>query len=107
MNGDLFGMVEVDIEVPDQWPSYFHHPSMTPFQYFQEMAPLFCTTDIPFEAIGKHMQDCVKKYNLSQMPRRLMISGMKAKKLMLVIPLLQWYLNHGMVVNKIYQVVEF
>jgi hypothetical protein len=26
---------------------------------------------------------------------------------MLATPLLQWYLNHGMVVNKIYQVVEF
>ena len=54
--GEIFGMVEVDIQVPEQWPLYFHHPSLSPYQYFQEMSPLFCTTDIPFDAIGHHVQ---------------------------------------------------
>jgi len=29
-SGRLFGMVECDIRVPDKWPSYFQHPTMTP-----------------------------------------------------------------------------
>jgi hypothetical protein len=67
--GDLFGMVEVDIEVPDEWPSYFSHPTMTPYTYFQEMSLLFCTTEVPFVIIGTHMQDHVRKHDLSTVPR--------------------------------------
>jgi hypothetical protein len=76
-SGRLFGMVECDIRVPDKWASYFQHPTMTPYEYFEEMSPLFCTTDVSFDLICEHMQDHV------------------------------WYLEHGMVVTKIYQVVEF
>lgn len=56
MTEKLFGMVECDIRVPDMWPAHFSHPTMTPYEYFSEMSPLFCTTDIPFDVIGHHMQ---------------------------------------------------
>ena len=107
VKGNLFGMVEVDIEVPQEWPHYFSHPTMSPYDYFQEMSPLFCTTDIPFDVIGEHMQAHIWEYHLSDSPRRLLVGGMKARQILLATPLLQWYLNHGMVVTKIYQVVEF
>lgn len=55
IGGELFGMVECDIAVPDQCP-YFSHPPMTTYQYFEEMCPLFCTTDVPFDVIGEQMQ---------------------------------------------------
>ena len=71
------------------------------------MSPLFCSTDIPYEAMGSHMQRHVDHYNLSTNPRRLLVGGMKGKQLLIATPLLRWYLNHGMVVTKIYQVVEF
>ncbi len=107
-NGDLFGAVEVDIEVPERWPTVgFRHPSMTPMQYFEEMCPLFCTSDIPFEAFGDHMQSHVKRHDLSKTPRRLLVGGTKARQILLATPLLKWYMNHGMVVTKIYQLVEF
>ena len=105
--GALFGMVEVDIEVPQEWPHYFKHPTMSPYDYFQEMSPLFCTTEIPFDAIGEHMQAHIWEYHLSDSPRRLLVGGMKARQILLATPLLQWYLNHGLVVTKIYQVIEF
>lgn len=63
MTEKLFGMVECDIRVPDMWPAHFSHPTMTPYEYFSEMSPLFCTTDIPFDVIGHHMQSvftCLK-----------------------------------------------
>ena len=42
-----------------------------------------------------------------QDPRRLLVGGMSAQKILLATPLLKWYLDHGMKVTKIYQVVEF
>ena len=105
--GALFGMVEVDIEVPQEWPHYFKHPTMSPYDYFQEMSPLFCTTEIHFDAIGEHMQAHIWEYHLSDSPQRLLVGGMKARQILLATPLLQWYLNHGLVVTKIYQVIEF
>jgi hypothetical protein len=107
ISGQLFGMVEVDISVPEQWPSYFQHPSMTPYEYFQEMSPLFCSTEVPFEIIGEHMQDHVRRFNLSEKPRRLLVGGMRARQLLIATPLLKWYLEHGLIVSKVYQVVEY
>ena len=60
----LFGAVEVDIEVPDNWGKGMERSS-SPWEYFQEMSPLFCTTDIGFDDIGSHMQDHVRSYELS------------------------------------------
>ena len=103
VNGGLFGMVEVDIRVPEQWTGHFRHPTLSPYDYFREMSPLFCSTDIAFDDIGAH----IREYQLSDQPRRLLVGGMKARQILLATPLLQWYLNHGLVVTKIYQVVEF
>ncbi|KAJ8319840.1 hypothetical protein KUTeg_001427 [Tegillarca granosa] len=82
----LFGMVEVDIEVPDQWPSYFRHESMTPFEYFSEMCPLFCNTEVPYEMIGKHMQTHVQTHKLSTGPRKLLVAGMKGRQMLIATP---------------------
>lgn len=106
-NGRLFGMVECDIRVSDKWPSYFQHPTMTPYEYFEEMSSLFCTTKVPFDLIGEHMQDHVRRFQLSEKPRRLLVGGMQGRQVLIATPLLKWYLEHGMIVTKIYQVVEF
>jgi hypothetical protein len=65
-------MVECDIRIPDDWPSHFQHPTMTPYEYFEEMSPLFCTTDL----ISEHMQDHIQRFELSEKPRRLLVGGM-------------------------------
>ena len=44
---------------------------------------------------------------MSTKPRRLLIGGMKAKKILLLTPLLKWYINHGLEVTEVYQVIEF
>jgi hypothetical protein len=106
-SGRLFGMVQCDFRVPDKWPSYFQHLTMTPYEYFEEMSPLFCTTDVPFDLIGEHMQDHVQRFELSEKPRRLLVGGIRGREMLIATPLLKWCLEHGMVVTKIYQVVEF
>ena len=55
---------------------------MTPSQYFEEISPLFCTTEVPYYIIGEHMQEHVR-FGLSQKPRRLLVVGMKAKQLLI------------------------
>ena len=100
-------MVECDIRVPDKWPCYFHHPTMTPYEYFEDMSPLFCTTDVLFEPIGEHMHEHVCRLKLFEKPLRLPVGGMRACLMLVANLLLKCYLEHGMLVTKIYQVVEF
>ncbi len=102
----LFGVALVDIEVPDQWP-HGKERDISPYDYFKEMSPIYCTTKVPFEAIGSHMQEHVNKYNLSKKPRTLLVGGMKAQKILLASKLIKWYIDHGMVVTRVYQVIEF
>jgi hypothetical protein len=80
---------------------------MTPAQYFEEMSPLFCTTEVPYDIIGEHMQEHVRRFGLSKKPRRLLVGGMKARQLLIATPLLKWCLEHGLEVTKIYQVIEY
>ena len=96
MENTLFGFLEVDIHVPDSLLSYF-----------EEMPPLFCNTDVNYNDIGPFMQQYVKDQGLLQKPRWLLISGMKAKKILLSSPYLRWLLQKGLVVTKIYQVIEY
>ena len=56
----LFGMVEVDVKVPDDL-----------YDYFSEMSPLFCTCLIPFDAMGKYTQKQIEELNLGKHPRKL------------------------------------
>jgi hypothetical protein len=64
----LFGLLEVDILVPEICSDRFSHPTMIPSQYFQEMLPLFCTMEVPYDIIGKHMQEHVRRFGLSKNP---------------------------------------
>ena len=96
MEDTFFGFLEVDINVPDHLHSYF-----------EEMPPLFCNTEVKFEDMGAFMQQFVKDHKLSEKPRRLLIGGMKAEKILLSSHYLKWLLQKGLVVSHIYQVVEF
>ena len=46
--------------MPEQWPTELENPpALSPKEYFSEQSPIFCTSEIPFEAFGKHMQNYV------------------------------------------------
>lgn len=87
--GQLFGMVECDIEVPEQWSLEFAHISKSPQEYFEEMCPIFSNTDVGFDDIGEHMQAHIWEYQLSDKPRRLLVGGTKARQILLATPLLK------------------
>ena len=105
-SGTLFGMVEVDIEVPEEWDNDKKFQT-SPLDYFSEMCPLFCTVNIGIDDIGEHMKTHIKTQKLSEKPRKLLVSGLRARKMLLFTPLLKWYIEHGLKVTRVYQVVEF
>ena len=96
LNDNFFGLLEVDIHVPDHLHSYF-----------EEMPPLFCNTEVKFEDMGTFMQKYVRDHGLSDKPRRLLLSGMRADKIMLSSPYLKWLMQKGLKVTKLHQVGIF
>ena len=94
------------LQVPDEWqPGQERDES--PMQFFGEMSPIFCTTDVPYDLMGDHMQNFVEKANLSKKPWRLLVGGMAAQKILLATLLLKWYMEKGLVVNNVYQAIEY
>ena len=102
----LFGMVEVDIHVPEKWTPFFKD-ELSPYEYYREMSPLFCTSKIKYDDIGEHMKTFAERNNISFKHKRLLVGGLKARKILLATPLLKWYINHGLEISRIYQIVEF
>ena len=88
--------MEVDIRVIPQF-----------IEKFQEYPPIFCTCNVAMDDIGRHMQQYCKENDIKFSHQRLLISGLKAKKILLATPLLQWYLNNHCEIKRIYQLVEY
>ena len=91
----IFGMCEVDCHVPD-----------TLHDYFSEMSPIFCTTQVDNNLCGDYVSQHVSQDYLHK-TSRLLVGGMAAQKLLLATPLLKWYIDNGIIITKIHQVIEF
>ena len=95
-NGTLFGAVEVDLQVPDELKPKFN-----------EMTPIFKNVDITINDIGPHMKHFAEEHECMPRPRRALIGSYKAEKILLATPLLQFYLEQGLVVTKVHQAVQW
>ena len=102
-NRTLYGFIECDITCLQDGENEQSHK----YNYFSEMAPIFCTTEVPYENFGKHMQTFIEEHKLSKRNRTLLVGGMSAKKILLHSKLIQWYLEHGLQITRIYEVIEF
>jgi len=121
-NDLLHGFLMVDIEVPTEWRGDFK-PRLSPREYYSRFPPLFSNTEIHFSDFGatmqKHVYEQQKAEHLAKgrseesfkfrepNPRRLLISGLKGEGLLLATPLLRFYLKHGLVVTRVYQIIEY
>ena len=95
-NERLFGCVEGDIRVPEYLK-----------EKFSEMCPIFKNTKISRYDIGDFMKAYAEEHGIIAEPRHSLIGGMKGEKILLATPPLKWYLEHGLQVTKVHQVVEF
>jgi len=95
-DGSLFGLIECDIHVPDALK-----------EYFSEMTPIFKHAAISKEDLSPLMKQYADDNGLMNTPTKSLIGSYTGEKIMLATPLLQWYIEHGLVITKIYQTVEF
>ena len=103
------GIIQVDLEVPAVWPYELRadHPTMTPQEYFGEMAPIFCNSTVEYKDWGPTMREYSTQNGVNPLPRKLLVGGMKAEKLFLSTDLLRWYLSMGLKVTKVHEVIEY
>ena len=94
--GVLFGFVECNIKVPEHLRSDF-----------EEMTPIFKNTEVQLENIGQFMEKFAHDHKINQAPRRLLIGSYFEEKIWLATPLVTWYLEHGLIITKIYKIVEY
>ena len=92
----VFGAIEVDIHVPDELK-----------EKFKEFTPIFKNTEVRFEDIGEFMQQAVEDHGFSKAPRKLLIGSYFGKQIGMNTPLLRWYLQHGLVVTRIYSFFQY
>jgi len=95
----IFGFLECDIQTPEHLKDYF-----------SEMTPIFKNIEIdPMneELIGEHMYN----YNMSlentkTMKSRKLIGSYFGKQILIYTPLLKWYMDHGLVITKMYSFIK-
>ena len=96
-DGSLFGLVQCGIRVPEHL-----------YGYFSEMPTVFKNAQVSREDVGDFMNNYTKRHNLLSQPRRTLIGNYFGKKpILLTTPLLQWYHQHGLVVDDFQQVIEY
>ena len=97
LNGNLFGYLQVDIQVPEQLKDKF-----------SEFSPLFVVDSIPRDLVPAHMKEYQEKTNRKTLPEAKKLLGiLRAKKILLYTPLLKWYLEHGLKVTGIYKYLSY
>ena len=96
VNGTLFGMVECDVHVPPDLRAHF-----------AEMQPIFKNVTVSRDDIGPYMRQYAEENDIMSAPRRMLVGSFHGIKLLLATPLLRWYLAHGLIVDRVYQVVEY
>ena len=96
IDGTLFGMVECDVRVPDNLR-----------EHFAEMQPIFKNTTVTRDDIGPFMRQYAEEHDIMSAPRRMLVGSFHGDKILLATPLLRWYLAHGLVVDRVYQVVDY
>ena len=95
-SGDLFGMVECDIETPKELEDLYG-----------EFQPIAKHAFLSRNDIGEHMKRFCAENDLLKKPTKALLCSYFGRKILLATPLLQWYLNHGLKVTKVYQVVQY
>ena len=97
LKGKVFGFAQVDIEVPDKL-----------YDKFIEMSPLFVAQEITDRDIPEEMKIYKEKTGRKTVKGTKKLLGvMKTKKILLYTPLIEWYLQHGLRLTAVHQLIEY
>ena len=75
--------------------------------YFSEMCPIFKNAEIQEKDLSEHMKMYLRDIKTTYKPSKKLIGSLKGEKILLYTPLLKWYLQKGLIVNKVYQAIQF
>ena len=95
MKGTLFGFLQVDIHIPDEL-----------IDKFSEFCPLFVVDSI--QSNPSHMRE----YQTKTSPKTIrgtkkILRVTRTEKILLYLPMLKWYLNHGLQVTAIHKYLKY
>ena len=97
MKDKLFGFLQVDIQVSDEL-----------LEKFSEFSPLFIIYEVPKEQIPQHMKDYQERTGRSMIIRTKKLLGVsRAKGMLLYIPMLKWYFDHGLMITAIHKYLRY
>ena len=97
LKGKVFGFAQVDTEVPDEL-----------YDKFSEMPPMFVAQEIPDCYISEEMKIYEEKTGRKTVKGTKKLLGvMKAKKILLYKPVIQWCLQHGLRLTAVYQLIQY
>ena len=97
LKGEVLGFARVDIEVPAEL-----------YDKFSKMAPLFVVQEIPDRDIPEEMKIYNEKTGRKTVKcTKKLLGVMKAKKILLHTPLIEWYLQHGLRSTAVLQLIEY
>ena len=96
MSGEFFGFVECDVSVPPHLHSKFG-----------EMCPIFKNIEVSRNDIGEHMREFAISTEHLKSPQRMLVGSLRGDKVLLFSELLKWYIEHGLVVTKVYQTFQY
>ena len=97
LKGKVFGFTQVDIEVPDEL-----------YDKFSEISPLSVVQEIPDRDIPEEIKIYKEKTGRKTVKGTKKLLGvMKAKKILLYTPLIEWYLQHGLRLTAVHQLIEY
>ena len=95
-SGSFFGLVECDIVVPDCLKDKF-----------SEMSPIFKNTLVGREQLGDNMRKLAEEKGYLKRASRMLVGSMRGDRVLLFSGLAKWYLQHGLEIKEIYELVEY
>ena len=76
----MFGVLEIDLEVPDHLKGKF-----------AEMPPVFKNIDVSRDDIGDHMKAYAEERGIMNQKMKCLIGSMYGEKIKVILHLLKWY----------------
>ena len=95
-DGSFFGAALVDLTTPDALKDHF-----------SELPPIFKYAEIGLEDVSRFMRNKIINSVGHMKSRRSLISSYHGREVLLITPLLRWYIEHGLVVTKVHMTLEW
>ena len=95
-DGRLFGAALVDLATSDGLKERFH-----------DLPLIFKHAEISMQDLSKHMKQYYQDNNITKVKRKLLISSYYGREILVITPLLRWYMQQGLVITKVYMTLEW